>query len=121
VGAGTRSLVGFPLMPHTREQNTAYRRARYHDDPVFQVKHREAANATKGLPARGYLPVTLDDHVPALETRIERVPADSGTAKWFDKWKQLRRDGWNVTVLVSADRRSLVGLACRNGERWRYC
>lgn len=107
-------------MPHTREQNTAYRRERYHRDPVFQVKHREATNATKGLPPRtGYLPVSLRPHEDVLETRIERVAADNGLSKWLERWKRLRRDGWDVTVLVAPDRQTLVGLACRNGERWR--
>ena len=108
------------LMPHTSEQNAAYVRERAQRDPVFQVKRRQTARAHKGDHRQLYLPVRMEDYEPVLETRIERVPADSGTAKWFDQWKKLRRDGWAVTVLVSPDRKTLVGLACRWGERWRH-
>lgn len=107
-------------MPHTREQNTRYRRERYHADPVFQVKHNEATRATKGLAPREYVQVTLGEHIDGLQTMIERVPADKGTAKWFQGWKALRADGWQVTVLVAPGQKSLVGLACRHGERWRW-
>lgn len=104
----------------TQAEQSAYAKRRYHSDPVAQVKHREVTRATKGaLPRQLYLAVGIEPYEAELETMVERVPADSGTARWFDGWKQLRRDGWDVTVLVSPDRRTLVGLACRNGERWR--
>jgi hypothetical protein len=106
-------------MPHTREQNTAYRRDRYHRDPVFQVKHRDATQRTKGLPTRGWVQVSMVEPVVELQTMIERVPAQ-GCTRWFYDWKHLRDDGWNVSVLASPDRSELIGLACRWGERWRY-
>jgi hypothetical protein len=101
--------------------NTLYVRERAQRDPVFNMKRRDTARVHAGHPPRQmYLPVTMDDYEAVLETMIERVPANAQTAKWYEGWKQLRRDGWTVTVLVSPDRSSLVGLACRWGERWRF-
>jgi len=109
------------MTPYTQEQNSAYVHDRAQRDPVFQMKRRDTARTHAGFePRQMYLPVRMEDYEVVLETRIERVLADSGTAKWFEKWKRLRRDGWDVTVLVSPDRKTLVGLACRWGERWRW-
>lgn len=120
-GLSFRRQATWVLMAHTRAENIAYVRERARRDPVFQMKRRDTAREHKGQPPRQlYLPVTMEDYEPTLETMLERVAADSRTAAWFDQWKQLRRDGWSVTVLVSPDRRSLIGLACRWGERWRY-
>jgi hypothetical protein len=105
----------------TQAAQSAYAKRRYWSDPVAQVKHREVTRATKGAQARQlYLPVGIEDYVPTLETMIERIPADKRTGKWLEQWKHLRRDGWTVTVLVAPDHKSIVGLACRWGERWRW-
>ena len=107
-------------MAHTREQNTAYRRERYHADPAFQVKHNDATRRTKGLPERRrWQQVSLCEPIVELQTMIERVPAKNATT-WFYEWKRLRDDGWDVSVLASPDRSELIGLAARWGERWRY-
>lgn len=108
-------------MPYaTQGEQSAYANRRYWSDPLAQVKHNEVTRATKGLPPRQlYLAVSLHPATAELETMVERVPAKNASA-WFYGWKELRRDGWDVSVLVSPDRLSLIGLACRNGERWRF-
>jgi hypothetical protein len=50
-----------------------------------------------------------------LETRIERVPADSKIPGWLAEWAMLRRAGWDVVVLLAPDAKTLVGLGCRYG------
>lgn len=49
----------------------------------------------------------------ALETFVERVPVDSFLSAHIDRWKAMRRDGWDVTALLAPDSRSVVCLACR--------
>jgi hypothetical protein len=50
-----------------------------------------------------------------VETRIERVPSDRRVSAWLDEWKALQRRGWDCTVLLAPDAKTLVGLGCRYG------
>ena len=36
-----------------------------------------------------------------------------GFSRWLDQWQELRRAGWDVTVLVAGDRTHAIGLAWR--------
>ena len=47
-----------------------------------------------------------------LETFLERVPMRH--AVWaLDRWKQLEREGWDVTALGATDGTHLIGMGCR--------
>ena len=65
--------------------------------------------------------------LPTMEaqTAIDTFPAnDKGVSNWLDGWKQAQREGWSVTVLLSPDSKTLIGLGARGGptrtlgERW---
>lgn len=56
-------------------------------------------------------PWPLVDPAP-LETMIERVPS-SALAAHLPGWKQLAREGWDVTVLRAPDSHSVLLLASR--------
>jgi hypothetical protein len=64
--------------------------------------------------ATAYEPFVLP--APALETYIERIPSRDLSGR-LDEWKQMRRDGWDVTVLVAPDSRTVLALACRGGQQ----
>jgi hypothetical protein len=51
----------------------------------------------------------------ALETFIVRVPADVRLARRLEEWKRLRREGWDVVVLLAPDSKTVVGLGWRGG------
>lgn len=58
----------------------------------------------------GYAALTLP--TLALETYLERLPA-ADLNRRTDDWKQMRREGWDVTVLVDLNGRDVIALACR--------
>ena len=39
---------------------------------------------------------------------IERVPCDAKLIRELARWKQMQREGWDLTVLISPDRGTLV-------------
>lgn len=41
---------------------------------------------------------------------IERVATDKQLARHLEDWKQLRRAGWDVTVLLAPDQRTVIAL-----------
>jgi hypothetical protein len=51
-----------------------------------------------------------------IRTWIERVPA-SELNRSIDAWKQMRREGWDVTVLITPDRKTVIVLAV--SEPWK--
>ncbi len=54
---------------------------------------------------------------PPLEVFIERVPADSKLPGVLARWKEMQRDGWDLTALVARDSKTVVALGCR-GDWW---
>lgn len=50
---------------------------------------------------------------PPLEAFIERVPSDPKLTTHMDRWKQMHRDGWALTILLAPDSKSVVALGCR--------
>ena len=51
-----------------------------------------------------------------VQTMIERVPSDRYFGRTLDVWKPLRHEGWDVTALLAPDKKTVVYLACRQGE-----
>jgi hypothetical protein len=45
-----------------------------------------------------------------MRTWLERVPADSKTGKHLERWRALREEGWELTVLHHGPSSSLVAL-----------
>jgi hypothetical protein len=43
---------------------------------------------------------------------IERVPSDPRLAARLQEYRQLARDGWNVTALLAPDSKTVVLIAC---------
>lgn len=39
---------------------------------------------------------------------IERVPSDARLTHELGRWKKMRDEGWDLTVLVAPDRKSVV-------------
>jgi hypothetical protein len=52
-----------------------------------------------------------------LEWFVERVPCDNRLGDRIDGWKQLVRDGWDVTALLAPDSKTVLALGCRGGEQ----
>lgn len=50
---------------------------------------------------------------PPLEVFIERVPADKKLPGVLARWKEMQRGGWDLTVLVAPDSKTVVALGCR--------
>jgi hypothetical protein len=66
----------------------------------------QPSRALGWLPFAG-LPLTAYDYF------IERVPS-SNAARLYE-WKDLRREGYDVVVLLAPDEKTLVGLGLRYG------
>jgi hypothetical protein len=50
-------------------------------------------------------------------TRIERFELPGpGFARWLDEWRQLKRLGWDVHVLLARDESHCIALACEYGD-----
>lgn len=45
-----------------------------------------------------------------MRTWLERVPADSKTPKHLERWKAMRREGWELSVLLYRLKPELVAL-----------
>lgn len=51
-----------------------------------------------------------------LETAIATLPTNGkGVGDWLAEWKQAQRERWDVTVLLSPDSKTLIGLGSRGG------
>lgn len=50
---------------------------------------------------------------PTFQWFLERRPADSALPSWLAELKLLQRRGWDLTVLLAPDSRSVVALGCR--------
>lgn len=50
---------------------------------------------------------------PAVESRLERVPADATLPRHLAEYKTLAAHDWDVTVLLAPDSKTVVLLACR--------
>jgi len=61
-----------------------------------------------------YEPLVLP--APPLEVFIERVPADTKLPGGLARWKDMRRDGWALTVLVTPGSKTVVAFGCRGGS-----
>jgi hypothetical protein len=53
---------------------------------------------------------------PPLETFVERVPSDVKLPTHLSRWKQLQREGWDVTALIAPDSKSVIALGCRGTD-----
>jgi len=47
---------------------------------------------------------------------VERVRVGSDLGSHIDRWKQMRRDGWELEVLLAPDRRSAVCVGFRDEQ-----
>lgn len=54
-------------------------------------------------------PLTL---IGSPRSMIERVPSDPRLAARLQEYRQLARDGWNVTALLAPDSKTVVLIAC---------
>ena len=63
------------------------------------------------MTALAYEPLVLP--TPPLEVFIERVPADKKLPGVLARWKEMQRDGWDLTVLVAPDSKAVVAFGCR--------
>jgi len=61
--------------------------------------------------ALAYEPFVLP--LPPLETFLERVPSDAHLPDALARWKQMQREGWDLTALVAPDSKTVVALGCR--------
>lgn len=48
------------------------------------------------------------------EFQIERFTGKPNTlGGWLGQWKTLRDEGWDTSVLLNAEGKTVIGLACR--------
>lgn len=65
--------------------------------------------------ASSYEPFVRDISCPDSyrEWFIERVPADKTLSGEIERWRTMSACGWDCTVLVAPDSRTVVALGCR--------
>lgn len=49
-----------------------------------------------------------------VECQIERFAGKPNTlGRWLERWRQARDEGWDTTVLLNEQGRTVIGIACR--------
>jgi len=47
---------------------------------------------------------------------IERVPSDKKLSAHLSRYRELAREGWDVTALLAPDSKTVVLMACRTQQ-----
>jgi hypothetical protein len=51
-----------------------------------------------------------------MNVLMERVPSNSKLAGHLQRWRQMNHDGWDVTVLLSPDKKTVVAFGYENAQ-----